>query len=170
MTAPAPRWATGVPVVTVEIPGSDTAQRSRTRDPQPLTFSVVICAYTEKRWDDVLAAVRSVQRQSLPPLEIILVVDHNPALLERLAGELPDVRVVANQGPRGLSGGKNTGVALARGTVVAFLDDDAVAEADWLKAMAGAYTRPDVVGVGGLTRPLWETGRPRWFPEEFDWV
>jgi glucosyl-dolichyl phosphate glucuronosyltransferase len=134
------------------------------------TFSVVICAYTEQRWDDVLAAVRSVQRQSVPPLEILLVIDHNPALLERLAVELPEVRVVPNQQERGLSGGKNTGVALARGTVIAFLDDDAVAEPDWLKAMAAAYTRPEVVGVGGMTRPLWETGRPRWFPEEFDWV
>jgi GT2 family glycosyltransferase len=148
-------------VVTVQTPGNDTGD---------LTFSVVICAYTEQRWDDVLAAVRSVQRQSLPPMETILVVDHNPALLERLAGELPDVTVAPNRGPRGLSGGKNTGVALARGTVVAFLDDDAVAETDWLKAMAAAYDRPDVVGVGGLTRPLWQTGRPSWFPEEFDWV
>ena len=134
------------------------------------TFSVVICAYTEQRWDDVLAAVRSVQEQSVPPLEILLVIDHNPALLERLAVELPEVRVVPNQQERGLSGGKNTGVALARGTVIAFLDDDAVAEPDWLKAMAAAYTRPEVAGVGGMTRPLWETGRPRWFPEEFDWV
>ena len=155
---------------TVEIPGRETAQATRMTDPRSSTFSVVICAYTERRWDDVLAAVRSVRQQSFPPLEIILVVDHNPALLERLAGELPDVRVVPNHEARGLSGGKNTGVALARGTVIAFLDDDAVAEPDWLKAMAAAYARPDVVGVGGLTRPLWETGRPRWFPEEFDWV
>lgn len=155
---------------TVGIAGEQAAAPSRAGDPRSVTFSVVICAYTERRWDDVLAAVRSVQQQSLPPLEIILVVDHNPALLERLAGELPEVRVVPNQEARGLSGGKNTGVALARGTVVAFLDDDAVAEADWLKAMAAAYAGPDVVGVGGLTRPLWETGRPRWFPEEFDWV
>lgn len=155
---------------TVGIAGEQAAAPSRAGDPRSVTFSVVICAYTERRWDDVLAAVRSVQQQSLPPLEIILVVDHNPALLERLAGELPEVRVVPNQEARGLSGGKNTGVALARGTVVAFLDDDAVAEADWLEAMAAAYAGPDVVGVGGLTRPLWETGRPRWFPEEFDWV
>jgi glucosyl-dolichyl phosphate glucuronosyltransferase len=157
-------------VDTVGIAGEQAAAPSRSGDHRSVTFSVVICAYTERRWDDVLAAVRSVQQQSLPPLEIILVVDHNPALLERLAGELPDVRVVPNREARGLSGGKNTGVALARGTVVAFLDDDAVAEADWLKAMAAAYAGPDVVGVGGLTRPLWETGRPRWFPEEFDWV
>jgi GT2 family glycosyltransferase len=135
-----------------------------------LTVSVVICAYTERRWDDVLAAVRSVQGQAWPPLEIILVVDHNPALLARLAAELPEVCVIENREERGLSGGKNTGVARARGNVVAFLDDDAVAETDWLKALAASYTSPQILGVGGRTLPLWGTGRPSWFPEEFDWV
>ena len=134
------------------------------------TVSVVICAYTEDRWDDVLAAVRSVADQSFPALETLLVVDHNPALLERLTAELPDVQVVANAQHKGLSGGKNTGVALARGSIVAFLDDDAVAERDWLAAMVAGYTGPAVAGVGGLTVPRWETGRPSWFPEEFDWV
>lgn len=147
-----------------------TSGAPATENGADLTISVIICCYTEQRWNDVLAAVRSVQQQSLAPLEIILVVDHNTALFQRLSGELAEVRVVENQQERGLSGGKNTGVALARGSVVAFLDDDAIAEPDWLKFMADSYTGPEVVGVGGMTLPRWETGRPRWFPEEFDWV
>lgn len=139
------------------------------RQPEP-DISVVICAYTEDRWDDIGAAVASVRAQHLPPLEIILVVDHNPPLYARLRSALPDVVVVENRQARGLSGGKNTGVAMARGEFVAFLDDDAVAERDWLRFLAAAYTDDNVLGVGGLTRPWWETQRPRWFPEEFDWV
>jgi glucosyl-dolichyl phosphate glucuronosyltransferase len=138
-------------------------------EPTP-SISVVICAYTEQRWDDVLAAVRSAQAQTYPPEEVVLVVDHNPALLDRLREHLPEVRVVENREQRGLSGGKNTGVALARGSLVAFLDDDAIAEPDWLKYMAAGYTSEEIVGVGGMTLPLWETGRPSWFPQEFDWV
>lgn len=139
-----------------------------------MKISVVICAYTEDRWDDVLAAVASVHAQSLPPHEVIVVVDHNPALLGRLRPALPDVRVIPNSGYRGLSGGKNIGVAAARGDIVAFLDDDAIAEADWLKVMASGYGEANVAGVGGLTLPLWAAGPggtgPRWFPEEFAWV
>ncbi|GAA0366487.1 glycosyltransferase [Actinoallomurus spadix] len=135
-----------------------------------MKISVVICAYTERRWDDVLAAVASVRAQRLAPHEIILVVDHNEALLERLRAALPDVRVMPNTGPQGLSGGKNTGVAAARGEVVAFLDDDAVAHADWLSVLAAGYADPDVAGVGGRTLPLWPSDAPRWFPEEFAWV
>ncbi|HEY1969870.1 MAG TPA: glycosyltransferase family 2 protein [Pseudonocardia sp.] len=134
------------------------------------SVSVVICAYTEDRWDDVLAAVASVRTQSVEPHEIILVVDHNPSLYARLKSALPDVNVVENREQRGLSGGKNTGVSVAGGDVVAFLDDDAVADADWLKFLIDSYSDEAVIGVGGLTLPRWETSRPGWWPEEFDWV
>ncbi|MDH6571457.1 glycosyltransferase involved in cell wall biosynthesis [Streptomyces sp. SAI-117] len=136
--------------------------------------SVVICVYTEDRWEDILAAVASVRTQAYPALETLLVVDHNPALLDRLGKEykeVPEVRVFANGGPRGLSAGRNTGIAAARGEVIAFLDDDAVAERDWLRHFAGAYADPKVMAVGGRTVPIWASGRrPDWFPEEFDWV
>jgi cellulose synthase/poly-beta-1,6-N-acetylglucosamine synthase-like glycosyltransferase len=142
-----------------------------------LDISVVICVYTEDRWEDILAAVSSVRTQSRPALETLLVVDHNAALLDRLSREYKDaegadeVRVLANAGPRGLSAGRNTGIAASRGDVVAFLDDDAVAERDWLRHFAEGYADPRVMAVGGRTEPIWASGgRPAWFPEEFDWV
>ncbi|MGW3412805.1 glycosyltransferase family 2 protein [Streptomyces sp. NPDC000888] len=137
-------------------------------------ISVVVCVYTEDRWEDILAAVSSVGAQSLPALETLLVVDHNAALLERLTREYKatdGVRVLANAGPRGLSAGRNTGIAAARGGIIAFLDDDAVAERDWLRYFASGYDDPLVMAVGGRTMPIWASGRrPAWFPEEFDWV
>ncbi|MEU0004751.1 glycosyltransferase family 2 protein [Streptomyces sp. NPDC006314] len=141
------------------------------RDPG---ISVVICVYTEDRWEDILAAVSSVRAQSYPALETLLVVDHNPALKDRLAREYKEtgaVRVLTNAGPRGLSAGRNTGIAASHGEVIAFLDDDAVAERDWLRRFAEGYADPRVMAVGGRTVPVWASGRrPVWFPEEFDWV
>jgi glucosyl-dolichyl phosphate glucuronosyltransferase len=134
------------------------------------SISVVICAYTEKRWDETCAAVESVQVQSFPALETIVVVDHNPVLRTSLAAALPGAAVIENSEQRGLSGGKNTGVAAAQGDVVAFLDDDAVADPHWLKFFADSYADPAVIGVGGLTLPSWKAPRPGWFPREFDWV
>ncbi|WP_433548367.1 glycosyltransferase family 2 protein [Streptomyces sp. CA-294286] len=149
-------------------------------DVDRLTVTVVICVYTEDRWEDILAAVSSVRAQSRPAAETLLVVDHNPALRERLAKEFGEragggpaagVRVLANAGPRGLSAGRNTGIAAARGEIVAFLDDDAVAERDWLHHFVRGYADPHVMAVGGRTVPAWSSGRrPAWFPEEFDWV
>ncbi|MFE0173927.1 glycosyltransferase family 2 protein [Streptomyces sp. NPDC059002] len=137
-------------------------------------ISAVVCVYTEDRWEDILAAVSSVRAQSLTALETLLVVDHNPSLLDRLTKEYKEtgeVRVLANAGPRGLSAGRNTGIAAARGEIIAFLDDDAVAERDWLRHFAEGFEDPRVLAVGGRTMPAWESGRrPVWFPEEFDWV
>ncbi|MFI1074350.1 glycosyltransferase [Streptomyces puniciscabiei] len=134
----------------------------------------MICVYTEDRWEDILAAVSSVRAQSYPALETLLVVDHNPALKDRLEREYKataGVRVLANAGPRGLSAGRNTGIAACHGEVIAFLDDDAVAERDWLRRFAEGYADPRVMAVGGRTVPVWASGRrPAWFPEEFDWV
>ncbi|MFI6492647.1 glycosyltransferase family 2 protein [Streptomyces sp. NPDC050564] len=142
--------------------------------PHIARISVVVCVYTEDRWEDILAAVSSVRAQSLPALETLLVVDHNATLLERLTREYKEtdgVRVLANAGPRGLSAGRNTGIAASRGEIIAFLDDDAVAERDWLRHFAAGYADPRVMAVGGRTMPIWASGRrPAWFPEEFDWV
>lgn len=141
--------------------------------------SVVVCVYTEDRWADILAAVASLDAQTLPADELLLVVDHNPRLLRRLTQHYRDrdgatgpvVRVLPNAGPRGLSAGRNTGVAASTGDVIAFLDDDAVAAPDWLRHLVAAYEDPRVLAVGGRTEAVWAAGhRPTWFPEEFDWV
>jgi glycosyltransferase involved in cell wall biosynthesis len=78
--------------------------------------------------------------------------------------------VVANRHAQGLSGARNTGVETASGDVVAFLDDDAAAEPDWLARLADAYADPAVIGAGGHVEPLWPAERPAGFPPEFDWV
>jgi glucosyl-dolichyl phosphate glucuronosyltransferase len=133
--------------------------------------SVVICVYTADRTNDIREAVESVRGQTLPAHELILVVDHNPDLHLVLKDAYRDAVVVENGRERGLSGGRNTGVDIATGDIVAFLDDDAVASPGWLAAFAEHFADLAVAGVGGFTRPLWLTGaRPRWFPEEFNWV
>lgn len=133
--------------------------------------SVVICVYTEERWEDIRQAVESVEQQTRKPYELLLVVDHNPDLHLKLKRAYPQAIVVENTHEQGLSGGKNTGVAVATGDIVAFLDDDAVADPGWLEALEEGFQDPGVVGVGGRTDPLWASKRrPRWFPYEFDWT
>jgi GT2 family glycosyltransferase len=151
--------------------GSDEQERYLVTDAIPTdTIAVVICAYTLDRWDDTIAAVQSVRCQTTAAKEIVVVVDYNVDLLDRLRSALPDVTVVENRYQKGLSGGKDTGVEATASDIVAFLDDDAVAHQDWLGHLRSAYTDDDIVGVGGTTLPRWTTDRPRWFPEEFDWV
>jgi glycosyltransferase involved in cell wall biosynthesis len=134
------------------------------------TISVIICAYTEARWHDLVAAVASVQSQSLAPHEIIVVIDHNPTLLARVEREIGGVVTLANRFGRGLSGARNTGIGVASGDILAFMDEDAVAARNWLAQLAQGYVTPQTLGVGGAIEPLWAGKRPFWFPEEFLWV
>lgn len=133
-------------------------------------YSVVVCVYTEDRWEHITAAIQSLRKQSRACSEIIVVVDHNPSLYERIVATMPDITIVENNGEKGLSGARNTGVARAGGEIIAFLDDDAAAEQDWLERLDEAYADPAVIGVGGMTVPNWQTAAPWWMPAEFYWV
>ena len=133
-------------------------------------ITVVICAYTEKRWNELVAAVASVQCQTLPPKDIVVVIDCNPSLQARVQEELSNVVVIENSRAKGASGARNSGTMVAQGNILAFLDDDAIAHADWLENLTASYTNPNVAGTGGKIEPLWSEKRPSWFPNEFNWV
>jgi GT2 family glycosyltransferase len=133
-------------------------------------LAVVICTYSEKRWTDLVQAVESVQRQTRPARDLIIVVDHNPGLLTRVRREFPRLTTVENWQPAGLSGARNSGLASTGASAIAFLDDDASAAPDWLERLEGGYEDARVLGVGGAVEPVWRAGRPAWFPREFDWV
>ncbi len=129
-----------------------------------------MCAYSDDRWDDLCGAVESLKQQTLPPHEIIVVIDHNPLLLERVRSEIEGLVVTENWEARGLSGARNSGLRLAQGQIVAFIDEDARAAPDWLEHLNRAYEDPRVTGAGGCVVPHWQGAQPGWFPEEFNWV
>ena len=136
-----------------------------------LTVSVVICCYTEDRLQDIRESVASVRGQTRPPEELILAVDNNPALRQRLKAELHgQVRIVPNDMARGLSATRNVGIAAAQGDLVAFLDDDAVAEGDWLANLLAPFEDAEVHAAGGRAILKWVEDRPSWLPEDLEWT
>ena len=135
-----------------------------------MDISVIVCAYSDERWEDICAAIASLEHQTHRPAQIIVVIDHAPELLDRVTAQFAQVVSVANRYERGLSGSRNTGIENTSGDIIAFMDDDAVAAESWLEVLANSFSSPDVIGAGGLVVPLWDCGRPYWFPSEFDWV
>jgi GT2 family glycosyltransferase len=116
-----------------------------------LTFSVVIC--TCDRADTLGRAVESVATQTVTPLEVLVVdqsrTDDSRRVVEELQGRYPRVRYM-HLDQRGLARASNIGVRATTGDVVAFTDDDCVAPAGWLAAIARAFEQhPEVALLYG---------------------
>lgn len=142
------------------------------------TISVVICAYTEKRWDMIVAAVQSILRQTIPVLDIVLCIDHNQVLFDRCALAIEgwsaetdiEFTLILNDTGGHQAVGRTMGIEATRGDIVAFLDDDAEADPDWLEWLIAPYEDERVVAVGGAPLPIYAAPRPAWFPPQLDWT
>jgi glucosyl-dolichyl phosphate glucuronosyltransferase len=132
-------------------------------------ISSVIC--TRNRAKYLSQAIRSLAEQDLAPddHEIIVVdngsTDATKQIVSGLMAEISNLRYVYIEKP-GLSNARNRGLKAAAASVVAFLDDDAIAVQGWLAAIFNAFNiEPQPVCVGGPVEPWWEIPRPAWFPD-----
>ena len=137
---------------------------------ESIDASVIIPTHSEHRWASLQRTVASALDQKITPAEVVVVVDHNPALYERARTELLGVTVLENASMRGASGTRNTGAFHARSELIAFLDDDTVAHPTWLGNLAAPFAEPRVAGAGGSIVPAWERSRPAWLPDELLWT
>jgi glucosyl-dolichyl phosphate glucuronosyltransferase len=136
----------------------------------PLSATVVICTSSHDRHALLLECLQSVLRGTRAPNEIIVVVDQNRELMAELIGSLPPTVRVLGSERAGLSEARNVGVQAAKSDIVAFIDDDATADSEWLAALMREFeASEDVLGVGGAILPRWGADR-RWLPEELLWV
>jgi glycosyltransferase involved in cell wall biosynthesis len=138
-----------------------------------MRVSVVICLHTMDRFEHVVEAVESVFAGTYDDVEVVLVADGSDAVcaaMREAFGDRPDVRIVCNDENQGLAVSRNRGLEAAEGDVVAFMDDDAVADEGWLEALVGVYEERDVPAVGGRMTAEWVAAEPSFLPAEFYWL
>ncbi|MEP7160936.1 MAG: glycosyltransferase family 2 protein [Dermatophilaceae bacterium] len=132
--------------------------------------SVVVCMYDRARWREIRLCLDSLGRQTYAPAQVIAVVDGHEELAEDVRRAYPEVTLVALPQNRGLSAARNAGTEQVDTPWVAFLDDDAYAEPDWLEKLVEAREASGAVGVGGWVEPVFMADNPGWFPEELLWT
>ena len=137
---------------------------------ETLAVTLAICTYSDERFDMLCGAIDSFVKQARPDDEVLVVVDHNDSLLERVHATYPDVPAIANDGPRGLSGARNTAIKASSRPLLAFLDDDGVVDGDFVERLVPLFRDPTTVAVGCRVEPVWERERPAFLAPEFDWV
>jgi glycosyltransferase involved in cell wall biosynthesis len=121
---------------------------SRNENPGWATCSVVIC--TNNRPAELERCLSGVGRQSLKPMEII-VVDN--AMVDGRTSEVASrfgARYVQEK-YKGASSARNRGVAESAGDIIAYLDDDAYPEPQWLSSLLAGFEDEQVMAVGGRT-------------------
>jgi glycosyltransferase involved in cell wall biosynthesis len=138
-----------------------------------MRVSVVVCTYTMDMYDHVRDAADGVLGQTYEDVELVLISDGDETVYDAMRadyGGREDVKIGCNDENRGLSYSRNHGIELATGDVVAFLDDDAIPEPNWIEELVGGYERHDALAVGGKMTPLWVDGKPQYLTEEFYWL
>ena len=138
-----------------------------------MLVSAVVCAHSRDRSQDLHEAVASLLQQTHAELEIIVVVDGDRELHRDVVAAhsgTESVRAVLLEENVGISGARNAGVAEAHGDVIAFIDDDAVADLGWIERLVETYERCDAVSVGGKVLPVWLSGKPDHLPGELYWL
>jgi hypothetical protein len=133
-------------LIMAEQPGAQPGSGIKASD-----ATVVVATYSSQRWSSLGAAVESLLSGPDRPAQVVISVDQNQELYDRIKQTWPHVTAKLNSGQQGASGTRNTGAQGVETPFIAFIDDD-------------ISVREDCVVPG------WETKRPSWFPEEFDWA
>jgi GT2 family glycosyltransferase len=112
-------------------------------------ISVVVCTYNGSR--TIRDCLDGLLRLSYPDFEVIVVNDgsrDNTLEIVRPYG----FRLISTTN-QGLSNARNTGLHAATGEIVAYIDDDAYPDPDWLTYLAATFRTTSHVGIGGPNLP-----------------
>lgn len=129
-------------------------------------ISVVVCTHNNASL--LRNALRSLSAQTLSASrrEVLVVDNASTDETGQAAAEFPEAAYVHE--PRlGLSIARNAGVRNSRAPIIAFLDDDAEADPNWLEALLEGYANFDQAwAVGGRVDPIWGGPVPEWLTEQ----
>ncbi len=120
----------------------------------PCVFSVVVP--TLNRPSKIRKCLEALAKQDHPSYEVIVIddgsTDDTPGALERIKADLSGLHLILlrNDEQMGANPSRNRGIQAARGCYVAFLDDDCIADSNWLSELELGFTSEKVAAVTGL--------------------
>jgi glycosyltransferase involved in cell wall biosynthesis len=131
-------------------------------------ISAIIC--THNRADYLGLAIDSLLAQDYDDFDVIVVdnasTDGTRAVVEaRLGTELGQRLTYIYEATLGLSQARNRGAQDSQGAIIAYLDDDAIAQPSWLSELMAAYAVNDKLAIaGGKVTLIWpeDHHQPSW--------
>jgi len=132
-------------------------------------MDVTVCICTHNRPSYLCDCLEGLRRQTVAPERFgILVVDSasDGDAAVRIAATVADVanaHLLRVEQP-GVSFARNAGAAAAESEYIAYIDDDAIPEPDWIERILDTVGRRRPALVGGRILPQWEVPLPAWWP------
>jgi glucosyl-dolichyl phosphate glucuronosyltransferase len=130
-------------------------------------FSIIVPTFNRSAVSSL--AVKSLLAQEANFAYEVIVVDNNSTddtreRIQRLCEHAPEKLRYLFEKKQGVSVARNAGITAARGDIIAFIDDDAIAQPGWLNALAETYhMHPDAWCVGGKIILELPEELPLWF-------
>jgi glucosyl-dolichyl phosphate glucuronosyltransferase len=132
-----------------------------------MNVTVVLC--TCNRCSSLSTALDSVAAQVLPEAASweVIVVDNNSTdqtreVVEGYCRRYPERFRYVFEPRQGLSRARNAGIREARGGIIAFIDDDVIAEPNWLNVLTVSLHDGRFAGAGGRIVPPQDFTPPAW--------
>lgn len=108
-----------------------------------LTVSIIIPAYNEER--HLKACLDSLARQTVMPLEVIVVDNNSTDKSAAIAGRYPFVRLVT-ESQQGIVYARTRGFNAARGDIIGRTDADTILPPDWVERVVAYYSKKEHLG------------------------
>ncbi len=136
-----------------------------------LLISVIVCTYN--RSSSLKGCLQSLKKQTAnKSIYEVIVVDNNSSdnteeIIKYFTKSRLTIRLVKEKN-QGLSFARNRGWKDAKGIYVAYIDDDAIAESEWVEQIAHFLkTHPQVGVFGGPYDRFSPNPLPAWLPENY---
>jgi glucosyl-dolichyl phosphate glucuronosyltransferase len=137
-------------------------------------ISIILTSYTLERLNDIYELLTSISTQTFHDFETIFIVEGSKELYNALLSFSKNngfkINLVFSDQKLGLSGARNLGGKIARGDILAFVDDDAALFPQWAEQVFNTFQDNSIVGVTGPAVPSWKNNALNWFPKEFYWL
>jgi GT2 family glycosyltransferase len=141
----------------LEVVSAAFASGAQIAPPSTLRLSVVICTHNGAQ--TLRECLEAALALHYPDFEVIVVCDGCTDDSAQIASQYEVVRVIETP-HLGLAAARNAGMEAATGEIVAYIDDDAIADPDWLTHLAASFASGPFAAVGG----------PNVLPPESSWI
>ena len=128
-----------------------------------LKVSIIVCTHNGAL--TISQCLSSLKKQNYPSQKYEVIVIDN-ASTDNTKRLIKNVQYVY-EAKLGLSIARNRGIKQAKGEIVAFIDDDALADKNWLKHLVSQFKTKKIWAVGGQVKPKYQVKPPNWLPKKY---